>query len=57
MATRRSRWCPLRVDRATPGDGNGQALVNYVGPKKLKIGKRISYGIVCASNCNATVAT
>ncbi len=32
-----------------------EALVSFVGAKKIKVGKRMTYDIVCASNCNVTV--
>ena len=44
---------PLTVPAAA--QVTNEALISYVGPKKLKIGKKITYGIVCASDCNVTV--
>ena len=32
-------------------------LINYVGPAKLKVGKRIQISLVCSANCNVDATT
>lgn len=41
---------------APPASASAETLVNFVGPKKLKVGKRITYSFVSAVNCNVVVS-
>lgn len=46
------------ASEASAGDGpvatKSGALINYVTGGKLKIGKRVTIGVVCSADCNAT---
>jgi hypothetical protein len=35
---------------------SAETLVNFVGPKKLKVGKKFTYRFVCVVNCNISVS-
>jgi hypothetical protein len=35
---------------------SAETLVKFIGPKKLKVGKKFTYSFVCATNCNVSVS-
>jgi hypothetical protein len=41
---------------APPASASAETLVNFVGPKKLKVGKRMTYSFACAVNCDVVVS-
>jgi hypothetical protein len=51
----------LPASASAAGDGptatKSGLLINYVGPGKLKIAKKITILVVCSANCNANATT
>ncbi len=47
---------PALSAAAPPASASAETLVNFVGPKKLKVGKRMTYSFACAVNCDVTVS-
>ena len=42
---------------AAPTATKAGVLVNYVGPSKLRVGKKIQISLLCAQNCNVDSTT
>lgn len=47
---------PALSAAAPPASASAETLVSFVGPKKLKVGKRMTYSFACVVNCNIVVS-